>query len=97
MKVFDILRKESQSLTEGQIINRLKTFDWKYEFSDNVSRMARGQLEHELIENMVYQFWKKNPDRAIAIWNEHSEERASDKTTVPSFILRLASKDKNGK
>jgi hypothetical protein len=94
MKVFEILRTDVVMVSEQQIIDRIKNFDWKYEFSEDISRLSWGQRELEIIENMVYQLWKKKPDAAVQIWNEHSLESTKDKTIVPSFILRLQSQDK---
>lgn len=94
MKVFEILRDDVKSVTEEQIVERMQRFDWKYEFSDDVSRIAAGLREMELIENMVYQFWKQNPDKAVALWWEHSDGAPADRTIVPSFILRLQAQEK---
>lgn len=97
MKVFEILRPEAQEVTEQQVIARIKNFDWKSEFSEDVSRITWGMRELELIENMVYQVYKKNPETAINIWNEYSPEGTGDKSIIPSFILRLESQDKGAK
>lgn len=94
MKVFEILRDDVKSVTEEQIVERMQRFDWKYEFSDDVSRIATGLREMELIENMVYQFWKQNPDKAVALWWENSDGAPADRTIVPSFILRLQAQEK---
>jgi len=93
MKVFELLRTDVPNITEQQVIERLKGFDWKYEFSENISHITWGMRELELIENLVYQVWKKNPESAINIWNEHSPEGTGNKSIVPSFILRLQSQD----
>lgn len=93
MKVFEILRPEVQEVTEQQVIARIKNFDWKSEFSEDVSRITWGMRELELIENMVYQVYKQSPEKAIQIWNEFSPEGTGDKSIVPSFILRLESQD----
>lgn len=89
MKVFEILSDNTKSVTEQDVIDRMKNFDWKYEFSDNVSRIAWGNRELELIENLVFGLWKQSPDRAVEIWNELSPASPTDKTIVPSFLLRL--------
>jgi len=94
MKVFEILRDDVQKVTEQQVIDRMVAFDWKYEFSDNVSRMAWGQRELELIENQVYQLWKQNPARAVELWNTHSPGAPEDKSVEPSFIFRLQAQEK---
>lgn len=92
MKVFEILRSDIPALTEEQIIGRLKTFDWKYEFSEDSRRVMKGERELEVLENIVYRLWKTNPDRAVQIWNEHSPGSARS-TTVPSFIFRLQAQE----
>lgn len=94
MKVFEILRDDVPLVTEEQVIDRMKSFDWKYEFSDDVSRITWGMRELEIIENMVYQLWKNNPEKAVQIWNEHSAASPSDKSVEPSFIFRLAEQEK---
>lgn len=94
MKVFEILRNDIKAVSEQQLVNRIKEFDWKYEFSDNFSYMASKAKELELIENMVYQLWKNNPETAIKLWNENSPEAPADKSIVPSFIIRLQEQDK---
>lgn len=92
MKVFEILR-DVQNVTEQQIIDRMSKFDWKYEFSDNIYRMATGRRELELIENQIYQLWKQNPNRAAEIWNEYSPEGQENKSIQPSFIFRLQAQE----
>lgn len=93
MKVFEIFRNDVEEVSEQHIIDRIKKFDWKYEFSEDISKLAWGNRELELIENLVYKFWKKNPEQAVAIWNENSPESPQDKSITPSFILRLQSQD----
>jgi hypothetical protein len=92
MKVFEILRSDIPALTEEQIVSRLKTFDWKYEFSEDARRVMKGERELEVLENVVYRMWKTNPDRAIQIWNEHSPGSAGS-TAIPSFIFRLQAQE----
>lgn len=94
MKVFEILRDDVKQVTESQILERMSKFDWKYEFSDDITRITWGQRELELIENLVYQFWKTQPEKAISLWNKNSPEGLADTTIVPSFILRLKEQDK---
>lgn len=93
MKVFEILRNDVTAVTEQQIIERLKSFDWKYEWSEDTRRTARGEKELELLENMVYRLWKTNPAKAVQIWNENTPG-TSDKTVTPSFIFRLQAQEK---
>ena len=93
MKVFEILRKDVAAVSEQQVIDRIKNFDWKYEFSDDVSRITWGMRELELIENLVYQVYKQKPEVAVNIWNEYSPEATGDKSIIPSFILRLESQE----
>jgi hypothetical protein len=93
MKVFEILRNDTPAATEQQIIERMKGFDWKYEFAEDDRRVKRGQKELELLENLVYQFWKINPDRAVQIWNTYSPGLSEANTVVPSFIFRLQAQE----
>jgi hypothetical protein len=93
MKAFEILMNDVSSVDEKKIVEKMKNFDWKYEFSDNTSRLRRGQQELQLIENMVYQLWKKNPSGAVRIWNENAPG-CHDKTATPSFIFRLDAQDR---
>lgn len=93
MKVFEILRDDVKAVTEQQVIDRMAGFDWKYEFSDDVSRITCGSRELELIENMVYRLWKMDPDRAVRVWNENCPDSPSDKTIAPSFIFRLQNQE----
>lgn len=85
MKVFEILQSGAQ-LSEEQIVERIKAFDWKFEFSDDVTRINRGNRELALIESSIYGLWKHNPDRAVEIWNSHAPTSG---TGTPSFILRM--------
>lgn len=91
MKVFEILRDDVRSVTAEQVEEKLKGFDWKYEYSDDVTRIAVGNRELELIENQVYRIWKESADVAVSMWWRHSPGGAphGDATVVPSFILRL--------
>ena len=95
MKVFEVLRNDVQPVTEEQVIARLKAFDWRYEFSDDFRRLAHGQREMEILENLVYRLWKQNPENAVHIWNEHCPYVPEDRDVTPSFIFRLQSQDEN--
>lgn len=90
MKVFEILRTDVVALSDQEIVSRLKSFDWGYEFKPHNKKTLR---ELELLENIIYQKWKKNPDRAVKLWNENVPYSPDDKSTVPSFIFRLQSQD----
>lgn len=94
MKVFELLNNNLEEISEQQVVDRMKSFDWKYEFSDDVSKITWGNRELQLIESMVYKLYKKQPDKAVAIWNQMSPAAPADKTIVPSFIIRLAATDK---
>lgn len=94
MKVFEILRDDIKSVTAEQLIQRMKRFDWKFEYSEQVVDTAKCLREMELIENMAYQLWKKEPETAVQIWYEHSGSAPTDKTVVPSFIVRLQAQEK---
>lgn len=93
MKVFEILHGVIPQLSEEDIIKRLQNFDWKYEYSDDLSHIARSNKQLELLENLIYKMWKSNPDRAVFIWNTNTPLATEDVTVVPSFIYRLASQD----
>lgn len=92
MRVFEILRKDVKPVSEQEIIDKMARFDWKYEFSDDTRRISRATKELELIENMVYQLWKKDKDAAVKVWNENAPG-VGDKTATPSFIFRLESQE----
>ena len=89
MKVFEILRDDIKSITEEQIESRLKAFNWKFEFSEDFSKIAVGTRELEALEKMIYEMWKSEPEKAIHLWWKYSDAAPSDKTIVPSFIYRL--------
>jgi hypothetical protein len=92
MRVFEILHQDIKQISEQEIAERIRKFDWKYEFSDDARRISRASRELELIENMVYQLWKKDEDSAIRVWNENAPG-VTDKKSIPSFIFRLESQD----
>lgn len=92
MRVFEILRKDVKQVSEQEIADRMARFDWKYEFSDDARKVERGARELELIENMIYQLWKKDKDAAIKVWNENAPG-VQDKSTIPSFIFRLEAQE----
>ena len=95
MKVFELLRQDVIEVTEKQLVDRLKNFDWNYEFSESLTKQVTGSKELELIENLVYHFWKKDPNTAIQIWNKYSPlGKLSEDNSIPSFIFRLQAQDK---
>ena len=94
MKVFELFKSASEEISENVIVEKLKNFDWKYEFSDDISRITWGLREMQLIENLIYKFYKSNPEKAVALWNNNSPEAPSDKSVIPSFIVRLEALDK---
>jgi hypothetical protein len=91
MKVFEVLRKDLDAISEEEIASRLNRFNWDYEFQPNLRKNLK---ELEILENLVYQVWKKNPEKAVQIWNENTPYSQKDKTIVPSFIFRLQAQDK---
>ena len=93
MKVSDIFRSNVDEVSEQNVIERIKKFDWKYQFSEDISRLPWGNRELQMIEALVYKFYKLQPEKAVAIWNEHSPESPQDKSITPSFILRLMEQD----
>jgi len=88
MKVSEVLSTENPQVTEEQVLGRLTKIDWRYEFSDDFRRISSGQRDMEILENMVYEFWKTNPERAVELWNGHCPFVPADKTSTPVFILR---------
>lgn len=95
MKVFEVLRNDVTQVTEDQVVDRLKSFDWRYEFSNDFRRISSGQRELELIENMVYRLWKTSPQKAVDLWNTYCPDVPANRAVTPSFILRLQSQDKS--
>ncbi len=93
MKVFEILRNDITAITEQQIIDRLKAFDWKYEFSEDSRKVQKGEKELEILENLIYRLWKTSPEKAVKIWNENTPGFSGQTTIVPSFIFRLQSQE----
>lgn len=89
MKVSEILQGP---VTEEIVASRLKNFDWKYEFAEDIRRQQRGHQAMLQLESQVYEFWKQNPERAITLWTKHSPYGKEGVT--PSFILRLESQGK---
>ena len=89
MKVSDILQNV---VTEENLANRLKNFDWKYEFAEDIRRQNRGHKAMMEVEALMYEFWKKNPDRALELWTKYSPYGKPGVT--PSFILRLEQEGK---
>ncbi len=88
MKLFDVIREDDRQATEEILLTRIRSFDWNYEFKDDISKMAAGNSELSIIEGMVYRLWKTNPKSAIRIWNENCPYAPQNKSTLPSFILR---------
>lgn len=90
MRVSDIFKE--QQIDESLVEARLKTFDWKYEFSDDLRRVERGQKEMAVLESMVFHFWKTNPEKAVSLWNKYFPVKKQE-NVVPSFIRRLESQE----
>lgn len=89
MRVLEILRNEVREISEEQLIEKIKNFDWRSEFSEDFRKAALSRIEMQVIENQVFRLWKKNPSRAISIWNEYCPYAAGDNNVIPSFIYRL--------
>ena len=96
MKVFEVLRTDIAPVAEKSLISRLKSFDWKYEFSNDFMKRAVCEREMESLENQIYQLWKQNPDRAVELWNKYCPYVPEDKNITPSFIFRLQSQEEDG-
>lgn len=88
MKLFDVIREDDRQITEEVLVSRMKSFDWNYEFKEDISRIAAGNSELSIIEGMIYKLWKTDPEAAVRIWNENCPYGSPDKTLLPSFILR---------
>lgn len=96
MKVFEIIKNIPKSVTADEVEEKLKNFDWKYEFSDDVARCAVGHRELELIENLVYRLWKTDESVALNLWWKYSGGNPhGDVTIVPSFIIRLQEQNRD--
>lgn len=91
MKVQDILQAPTQT-NDKNIEESLKKFNWRYEFSDDLSEIQKGTQKLALIENQIYNIWKKNPDKAIDLWNKYCPW--SQKSGTPIFLLRLEAQEK---
>jgi hypothetical protein len=90
MKVIDILPKgAAQNVNEEQLISKMKSVDWNYEFNTNLSKLAKASKEIDVIENLVYQLWKQKPDRAINIWNTFCPDTPNNEIVTPSFLMRF--------
>lgn len=85
MKVMEIL--QAQPVTEENLVTRLKNTDWNYEFAESSSRQRKGHQAMAILEEQMYTFWKKNPDRAVELWVKHSPFGIEGVT--PSFIMRM--------
>jgi hypothetical protein len=95
MKVIDILPQSStQIVNEEQLINKMKTVDWNYEFNNNSAQQSKSAKEVDVIENLVYQLWKQKPDKAINIWNKYCPDTPTGEIVTPSFILRFQAQGK---
>ena len=88
MKVSDLLTT-APVVNEEFLSERIKQADWKYEFSEDDRRQVRGERAMLDLERLVFEFWKKNPVRAVELWNTQSPCGARDKTVVPGFIFKL--------
>ena len=88
MKLFDVIREDDRQVNEEALLTRLKSFDWNFEFRDDISRIAAGNSELSIIEGLIYKLWKYKPDQAIKMWNENCPYAPQDKDALPSFILR---------
>jgi hypothetical protein len=91
MKVLEILHAES--VAESHVIERIRAFDWNCEFSDDLSRFSASRKELGIIENQVYQLWKRDPEAALRAWNENVPHSPLDKSATPSFIFRLEAQE----
>lgn len=90
MKVFEVLKNNVGAPSSEELERALRGANWSYEYDPNPMAFAKGHSYMQLLENMVYQFWKVNPDKANELWKKHCPQ-AVDGT--PSFILRLQAQE----
>lgn len=88
MKISDVISDVASDISESQVVNALKTVNWGHELSDDVIVFLEGQREMRNVENLVFKFWKQNPDRALQLWHEHCPYVA-EQISTPSFIYKL--------
>lgn len=103
MKVIDILPEQAaQHINENQLISRMKSVDWNYEFDTSIFRQSKMAKEVDLIESLIYQLWKQKPERALQIWNTHCPLHDSpyglnspdNEIVTPSFLMRRQALEK---
>lgn len=85
MKVLEIL--QAQVVNEEALTNQLKQMDWNYEYAESAGRQRRGHAAMAQLENNLYEFWKRNPTRALELWVKHSP--FGKEGVTPSFIMRM--------
>jgi hypothetical protein len=91
MTVDDIFKN---SHTEQDIASRLKSFNWNYEFSPDLSKIVAGNKQLSILESLVYDLWKRDPSSAIKLWNSNTPIGSNDDSIVPSFIMKRAAQEK---
>ena len=87
MKLNDVI-KDDRQINEDQLINRIKSFNWNYEFDEDFSKILTGNSELTIIENQLYSLWKSKPGVALRIWKEHCPYAPENVNNLPCFILR---------
>lgn len=93
MRVLEVLNTKSKPLSEDKIESRLRNFNWNFEFSEDLMDIANGQRELQVLENLIYQYWKQEPEKAIALWNKTCPYVSESKDAIPSFIYKLQTQE----
>lgn len=90
MKLFELTRATAPVVTEETVRQQIQEFDWSFEFSQDEWRQTRGQKKLIELEKMVFEFWKKDPVKAVTIWNETAPCGLPNSNTIPEFIIRMS-------
>lgn len=90
MKLFELFGTTAPIVTEELLIEKIKTFDWAYEYSESEWRQREGQKNLQELEEMMYAFWKEKPSEAVKLWNNTAPCGIRDSNVVPEFIVRMS-------
>lgn len=75
-------------MNRSELINNLKQFDWKHEWSSNDTYRQKQIKRLEQLEAAVFEMWKQEPTEAVKIWNSCTPCQTGSDEQVPSFIMR---------
>lgn len=90
MKLFEITRTKAPVVTEETIKKQIQEFDWTFEFSQDEWIQDRGQKKLIELEKTVFEFWKKDPVKAVQVWNNFAPCGLPNTNTIPEFIIRMS-------